>query len=54
MRSGQAYIVYVSSDKELKIDWTKSSPGDMTFVTGAWQLKIDIETLTGFLCIFHG
>ena len=43
----------VSLDRELKIDRTKSSPGDMAFVRAARELKIDIETLTGFLCIFH-
>ena len=25
----------------------------MTFFTGAWQLKIDTETLADFLCIYH-
>ena len=43
----------VSADRELKIDWTKSSPCDIAFVSANRELKIDIETLTGFLCIFH-
>ena len=25
----------------------------MNFVTATWQLKMDIATLTDFLCIFH-
>ena len=25
----------------------------MTFVTAAWQLKIDIAAMTDFLCIFR-
>ena len=41
------------TDRELNIDWTKSSPGDIGFVTATWELKIDIATLTDFLCIFH-
>ena len=49
LRTGN--IVYVSADRELKIDWTKSSPGDITFVT-VDRAKIDIATLTDF-CIFH-
>ena len=43
----------VSADRELKIDWTKSSPGNIAFVSSNRELKIDIETLSGFLCIFH-
>ena len=43
----------VSLDRELKIDCPKSSPYDMAFVRADRELKIDIETLTGFLCIFH-
>ena len=46
-------IVYVSDDRELKIDFPKSSPYDITFVTVDRELKIDIATLTDFLCIFH-
>ena len=42
-----------SLHRELKIDCTKSSPGNMAFVSVDRELKIDIETLTGFLCIFH-
>ena len=49
----QVNIRFVKLDRELKIDWTKSSPGDMAFVSPDRELKIDIETLTGFLCIFH-
>ena len=41
-------IVYVSADRELKIDWTKSSPCNITFFTVSWQLSIDIATLTDF------
>ena len=34
----QVNISFVNADRELQIDWTKSSPGDMAFVTAAWQL----------------
>ena len=51
LRTGN--IVNVSADRELKIDWTKSSTCNITFVTVDRELKIDIATLTDFLCIFH-
>ena len=35
MSSGQVIIVYVSAGRELKIDSTETSPGDMAFVTVA-------------------
>ena len=47
----QVNISFVSIERELKIDWTKSSLGGMAFVTAAWQLKIDIGTPTAFLYI---
>ena len=37
LRTGS--IIYVSVDRELKIDWTKSSQGNSTFVTIDWELK---------------
>ena len=37
---------FVSAVRQLKIDWTKFSLGqvDMTFFTAAWQLKIAVWT----------
>ena len=35
----QVNISFVSADRELKIDWTKSSPGDMAFVSTDRELK---------------
>ena len=46
-------ISFVSADRQLKIDWAKSSQGDISFFTVAWQLKVDIAKLTDFLCIIH-
>ena len=35
----QVNISFVKLDRELKIDWTKSSPGDKTFVSVDRELK---------------
>ena len=48
MSSGHFNIKFFQSWQLAKIE-----EGIMTFFTAAWQLKIDIETLTDFLCIFH-
>ena len=38
------------TDRELKINLAQVT---LSFVTATWELKIDIATLTDFLCIFH-
>ena len=48
MSSGNFNIKFFQSWQLAKI-----GQGNMTFFAAAWQLKIDIETLTDFLCIFH-
>ena len=52
MSSGQVNVVYVNADKQLKIDFTKSSSGDMTFVTAVGELNIDIATLSIYYVYF--
>ena len=48
MSSGQVNIKFFFSPDRQQI----IGQGNMTFFTAALQLKIDIGTLTDFLCIF--